>query len=630
MRRVYLAVLLGIMIVFPLLFIVSFGGGYADTINVVIDYKGLGYDVPPQVIAGVTIPGVGTFTPVVEVGRSLSLSFKGLRDGLELLEDGFNSGRIKAVPSITLGLIDYSRGGMRVKQVVITPSALALLRDGPESIRKASMDPLGVFRSRSGELTIRVDPSSLKTMEGMGLVKEVEIPRGFSDLADSRPTYRVKGSFDDYINIPGCVRWDGALAYYDVSLSRAAYKLLDEYSPFYGYLANRSVPYFWAEHVDANPEDSWLGLVSSVYAAEYMIEYRQGDDIDSVLRNMLPGVSEYIRVGMGGPNELEPPPIKEPTGGGYLSYGTMDYWLGYEGADPWIDTKDLTGISSIDANNVILLEMEFDASNYSGDPDILWFSGAVTIFNVNLSITGYGVAGVYTSSVNLYRSPAGAGPVPVIPGHTTYIYGDIVFHLGSDVGVILYDVLGIGVDECGDEWIVVEPVFLFYVDVIPEIINLSSVVDARPVSNIEFIDDHIVDYMYYHDVYTLDEFDNRIELLKRWSVDDFYSFNSAYYIGTSPVLDILELLLTSVLDGPQAFFLNLIGIFTNIAYEAYNVQGVGIYLSATLYDTYTPPTVAAEIKWIASTTKYFRYTQLQDKPLPLIGSRMKLVLQDYN
>ncbi len=79
--------------------------------------------------------------------------------------------------------------------------------------------------------------------------------------------------------------------------------------------ANGSVPYFWMEHVAAYPEDSWRSLASSVYAAEYMIEYRQGDDIDSLLRSMIPGVSEYVRMSMGGPNELEPPPVKESSGG---------------------------------------------------------------------------------------------------------------------------------------------------------------------------------------------------------------------------------------------------------------------------------------------------------------------------
>ncbi len=94
--------------------------------------------------------------------------------GLAILEDGFNSSRVKALPSITLGLIDYHQGSMHAKQIIITPSTLALLRGGPDLLKKAGTDPLIVYRSRMGELTIYI-----KRIDKMGLAKDVEIPPGF-------------------------------------------------------------------------------------------------------------------------------------------------------------------------------------------------------------------------------------------------------------------------------------------------------------------------------------------------------------------------------------------------------------------------------------------------------------------
>ena len=596
-----------------------FSRGFVDVLSISIDYGGLGYSSPPIVIAGLTIPGVATYTPAdVKVeGGMVTLTFTGLRQGLERLE----AGNPEAGPSLALALIDYTNGRAHMRQAILTPQALSLLRGQDPGAHGWS--PLDAYKARGGAIKVRIDSSTLDGIRLAGLYTETIIPRGFSDLADTRPSFRAQGSFDDYIQIPGCVAWDGALAYHDPELGKSVYKVLDPASPFIGYLANHSAPGFWLDH--GGGVLSWLGLVSSVYAAEYMVEYTEGDDIDLILSEVLPGVGEYVRSSMGGPNQPEPPPVKRVEWG-YLSYGTMEYWLGYEGRSRWINTKDLEGIDSIYGYNVTLLELGFD-NEYTGNPNIISYFGHVIVTSFNVSITGYGVMGVYTSAINMYRQPMDED-LYVSPGERGYIYGDVVFGLGSDVGVILYDVLGIGVDECGDTWIIVEPQFIFYVDVIPYILTLAES-KIKPVSNVGFMDEYLASYTYYQHVYTPDEYNNRRDLLKRWSIEEFYDFSSAYYFGAPPLMDLVLLMLEYSTGGAAGYITDLIGLFTNIAYEAYNIQGVGIYISASLYDTYIEPDVDAVIEWSISTSRFFRYTQTQDEPLPLISSRMNLTLRNY-
>ncbi len=606
------------------------GGGYVDSIIIVIDYKSLGYSSPPLVVAGLTIPGVASYTPRVEVGQVLRLHFDGVGTGFEELDWLYRSGETRAIPSISLALIDYAGGGIRVRQLVITPKALALLRGGgPEALEEVGRDPLSVYRKRLGTLLVYVDRWSMKTIGDGGLSVEFTIPRGFTDLVDTRPSYKAVDTLDEPIRIPGCVVRDGLIAYHNPHTSRSAYRVIDRGSPFHGFLVNRSIPGFWRGHVQGDPGPSWLGLLEGVYTAVYMIEYKQGDDVDVLLDSMVPGVNEYVRRIIGGAVDGRPVEDVSPAGG-YLLYDTMERWIS-GGAGSWIDTREISGISRIYSVNTTILEAVFDDSSYSGDPNIVYFIGVIRGYSgspYREGIAGYGVAGIYTSAASIYRRLSSVAPFSILPGHSTYIYGDVIFHLGSDVGVVLYDFLGVGVDECNDTWLVVEPQFLFYVDVVPEIISLYEG-DQRPTSNLEFLEGYLADYTYYRMVYTPEDFNNYSDLLKEWSASKIRGLNSAYYLGAPPLLEPVVLLLGQD-TGPLAkHFIDMMGMMTNIVYEAYNTWKVGLYLSIALHDSYNKPAKPTLIEWRKPTNQFFYHTQRNPELLPLIGSRVELELSDY-
>lgn len=242
------ALLVVVILIVPLAVVVSNSSRLANNIVISIDFAGLGYDRPPMVMTSISLPGVATLTPTsVEVkGGSIVVKMEGLRGELQQ----YAASGLRAGPSITLALIDYENMSMRVKQIILTPLTLAVMQhnggDNLASLRAAvASDPLlPYYVGLSGTLNVRVGPEAVQVAGKYGAVGEVLVPRGISDLVDTRPSYRVEGTFDDIIPIQGCVSQDpdNTLAYYDVSFQRVAYKEVDELSPFYGFLANGACP----------------------------------------------------------------------------------------------------------------------------------------------------------------------------------------------------------------------------------------------------------------------------------------------------------------------------------------------------------------------------------------------------